>query len=84
MSRPCHEHGRAAREDERVAYLPYVVSALLLAVLAVSARRQAVYGSIAGSVTDENGVGISDATVTITSVEGTRPTRFRRTTRERT
>ena len=64
-----HDPGIDVREDKRAAYLPFVASALLLVVLAGSARAQAVYGSIAGSVTDENGEGIPRATVTVTSLE---------------
>mgnify|MGYP000964897115 CR=1 FL=1 len=48
--------------------------ALLLGVMlascaAIEARAQAVYGSIAGNVTDSSGAAVAGATVTITSVE---------------
>jgi outer membrane receptor protein involved in Fe transport len=42
---------------------------LLLAGLSVSARAQAVYGSISGTVADPSGAVVSGATVTITSLE---------------
>lgn len=42
---------------------------LSLAFLPQNIRAQAVYGSVAGTVTDSSGSAIADATVTITSVE---------------
>lgn len=46
-----------------------LLSLLIVAGLSADARAQAVYGSIAGTVTDVNGAAVSNATVTITSVE---------------
>ncbi len=51
--------------------IPLLILSLLLTMtaLSVSARAQAVYGSISGTVTDPSGAVVSGATVTITSVE---------------
>jgi hypothetical protein len=46
-----------------------LLSLLLLATIAIDTRAQAVYGSIAGRVTDSSGALVPDATVTIRSVE---------------
>jgi hypothetical protein len=46
-----------------------LLSLLIVAGLSSDARAQAVYGSIAGTVTDVNGAAVSNATVTITSIE---------------
>ncbi|HEV2914809.1 MAG TPA: TonB-dependent receptor [Pyrinomonadaceae bacterium] len=46
-----------------------VLSLFFFAALSTEARAQAVYGSIAGTVTDAQGAVVPDATVTITSVE---------------
>jgi hypothetical protein len=46
-----------------------VLSLLFCAALSMEARAQAVYGSIAGTVTDAQGAVVPGATVTITSVE---------------
>src|ERR1051325_9382429 len=46
-----------------------LLSLLIVAGLSVDARAQAVYGSIAGTVTDVNGAAVPNATVTITSIE---------------
>ena len=55
----------------RKSKIPLLMLGLLLMVtaLSVSARAQAVYGSISGTVTDSSGAVVSGATVTITSVE---------------
>ena len=49
--------------------LPAFCLALLLACFTSNARAQAVYGSIAGTITDSGSAVVSGATVTITSVE---------------
>jgi Carboxypeptidase regulatory-like domain/TonB dependent receptor len=47
----------------------FLLSLLVVATIAVDTRAQAVYGSIAGTVTDSSGAVIPDATVTIRSIE---------------
>src|SRR5919197_1444428 len=46
-----------------------LLTLLVIAGLSMDARAQAVYGSIAGTVTDVNGAVVPNATVQITSVE---------------
>jgi outer membrane receptor protein involved in Fe transport len=46
-----------------------LLSILVIAGLSADVRAQAVYGSIAGNVTDVNGAVVPNATVTITSIE---------------
>src|SRR5215207_958682 len=46
-----------------------LMSLLVIAGLSADVRAQAVYGSIAGNVTDANGAVVANATVTITSIE---------------
>jgi outer membrane receptor protein involved in Fe transport len=46
-----------------------LLSLFFFAVLSMEARAQAVYGSIAGTVTDAQGAVLPDVTVTITSIE---------------
>ncbi len=47
----------------------FLLSLLIVTTIAVDSRAQAVYGSIAGTVTDSSGAVIPDATITIRSVE---------------
>src|SRR6266850_431260 len=47
----------------------YLFSLLLVAMLAVDIRAQAVYGSITGTVTDPQGASVVGATVTVTNID---------------
>jgi Carboxypeptidase regulatory-like domain len=47
----------------------FIVSLLLVATLSVDIRAQAVYGSIAGNVSDAQGAAIVGAAVTVTNIE---------------
>ena len=47
----------------------FLFSLLLIPLLLVDVRAQAVYGSISGTVTDAQGAVVPEATVTITSLE---------------
>jgi len=47
----------------------FLLCLLLVATIAVDSRAQAVYGSIAGTVTDSSGAVVPDATITIRSVD---------------
>src|SRR5688572_7240830 len=68
--RPLRSRSRRSSMTSRSAFKPLLPMVALAAVLAApSAYAQAVYGSIAGTITDSTGAAMPGVSVTVTSVE---------------